>query len=938
MYSPDLPLPDAFDTSVSAYIETPAEPLALQALSADEKRLLTMSSINSDASRRPVVPRETNSHPRHGGKATPAKKEYDRKDSREDQQHPDDLWDNPGELGSFSGGIFDTQKTSEGDALAKEINSGKWSIVESPASAIAEKHSPKERNAQNKLVDVKHSGFQDDVNHQVFQDDFKHSVKLQSAALPAKDVGFDGFQPSIHHQQHQQVRLDGFEPVLRSQSPIVNPHRSPAMHQRTMTPVETQRHDPVASIPPFRFVPPQWVYKDPAGVTQGPFTSQQMQTWFKEGYFPNELPIKCVDDPAYIILAQFVEKYGRDAPFLEAMLEQEQLERVFYLRQVQQVQQIQQQRNAMQMPLGISFGQVQQHGVESLVTGGLNQLLGSTRPVQQHSQVQRQANNRTPDFQDLLMNPAIANVVETLDPQQRLSYLNSVRQQLESHEPLLQQTSPNAVSSRVISPPKGGFARKSPALNNDAAFDASATNVHPITSPESSIVDAVTPEGHSRSPKSLNTIISKHSDATVTPNTSSREVKKTEQPKEAKPANADQKGQKKPKQQEKSSPSVANEAPAVQAASQPAPWASAQSRTGPSAATGVSKQLSLQEIQEQEQKEHEEQDRVRQKEAEQQLLAEAQMLAQRKQQGATSAIPSQAAWASTGSPWNKTAALKNVLSAGTASPKKSLSEIMQDEAERKNSESSGSTTVGKRYADTIGPSNVAAKSWSGRISAVVATGPVLKPVLSPTYQTAEATPGWKTAAQQRPPTGQSAAHSKPPAVIVAPKTASSANAKADPLANMGVSHKFVTWCRSSLLGVQKTSSLNVDEFIGILLSIPVKEHTTITMICDDTLGGNTAIDPRKFADEFLRRRRADASGSPWVLTSQELDEPQKGLKVTTSQENEADVNGDDEGWNTVQSGRGSASSNPSSVPGITSFSNENKFVVVQSGKKKKKKK
>ena len=33
------------------------------------------------------------------------------------------------------------------------------------------------------------------------------------------------------------------------------------------------------------------------------------------------------------------------------------------------------------------------------------------------------------------------------------------------------------------------------------------------------------------------------------------------------------------------------------------------------------------------------------------------------------------------------------------------------------------------------------------------------------------------------------------------------------------------------------------------------------MICDDTLGGLTAIDPRKFGEEFLKRRRADMNGA-----------------------------------------------------------------------------
>lgn len=34
------------------------------------------------------------------------------------------------------------------------------------------------------------------------------------------------------------------------------------------------------------------------------------------------------------------------------------------------------------------------------------------------------------------------------------------------------------------------------------------------------------------------------------------------------------------------------------------------------------------------------------------------------------------------------------------------------------------------------------------------------------------------------------------------------------------------------------------------------------MVCEDTLGFTTAIDPRKFAAEFISRRRADAGIGP----------------------------------------------------------------------------
>ena len=52
-------------------------------------------------------------------------------------------------------------------------------------------------------------------------------------------------------------------------------------------------------------------------------------------------------------------------------------------------------------------------------------------------------------------------------------------------------------------------------------------------------------------------------------------------------------------------------------------------------------------------------------------------------------------------------------------------------------------------------------------------------------------------------------------------------------------------------------SNTVNDFINILLSIPIAEPSTIMMICDDTLAGVAAINPRKFGEEFCRRRRED---------------------------------------------------------------------------------
>jgi len=71
--------------------------------------------------------------------------------------------------------------------------------------------------------------------------------------------------------------------------------------------------------------------------------------------------------------------------------------------------------------------------------------------------------------------------------------------------------------------------------------------------------------------------------------------------------------------------------------------------------------------------------------------------------------------------------------------------------------------------------------------------------------------------------------------------------------------EFLRWCKSQLNPVARTGGINVHEFMSILQSIPLNEASTIMDICVDTLGISTAIDPRKFATEYVKRRRAENS-------------------------------------------------------------------------------
>jgi hypothetical protein len=116
----------------------------------------------------------------------------------------------------------------------------------------------------------------------------------------------------------------------------------------------------------------------------------------------------------------------------------------------------------------------------------------------------------------------------------------------------------------------------------------------------------------------------------------------------------------------------------------------------------------------------------------------------------------------------------------------------------------------------------------------------------------------------------------------------------------------------------------VDDFVGILLSVEIKEASTITMICEDALGGQSTIDSRKFANEFIKRRQADIAGVPYSGPTDTF--------VTSNLK----ANEDNNGWTSVV-GSGLRSSLTQVEPIIT-IASENKFAVVGKYSKKKKNK
>ena len=61
----------------------------------------------------------------------------------------------------------------------------------------------------------------------------------------------------------------------------------------------------------------RWIYRDPQGNTQGPWSGLEMHDWFKAGFFTAELQVKRVEDGDFEPLAQLVRRIGNSRePFL----------------------------------------------------------------------------------------------------------------------------------------------------------------------------------------------------------------------------------------------------------------------------------------------------------------------------------------------------------------------------------------------------------------------------------------------------------------------------------------------------------------------------------------------------------------------------------------------------------------------------------------------
>lgn len=121
----------------------------------------------------------------------------------------------------------------------------------------------------------------------------EEQLKEQPAQFGA--TGQQAQHPINQSAMHQDDSLAGQQPPSSASS------QPPPPQQRTMVMPDRMR----------------WIYRDPQGQTQGPWSGLEMHDWYKAGFFSPELLVKKVEDPEYEPLAQLIRRIGNSRePFL----------------------------------------------------------------------------------------------------------------------------------------------------------------------------------------------------------------------------------------------------------------------------------------------------------------------------------------------------------------------------------------------------------------------------------------------------------------------------------------------------------------------------------------------------------------------------------------------------------------------------------------------
>ncbi|KAF9040365.1 hypothetical protein BDZ89DRAFT_1156583 [Hymenopellis radicata] len=188
--------------------------------------------------------------------------------------------------------------------------------------------------------------------------------------------------------------------------------------------------------------------------------------------------------------------------------------------------------------------------------------------------------------------------------------------------------------------------------------------------------------------------------------------------------------------------------------------------------------------------------------------------------------------------------------------KKTMKEIQEEEEKRKklaSKESVASVAARRGYAETTVKQSVPPSqggAWttvgaSGKSTPSPAVAPATRPPLS-TTTSSSAVPGSLPRSNGV----------RTPAAPIPTKPAAPVPGKEEYPA--APSHEFLKWLSESLQGLNK--SVNVEEIIQMLLSFAIDpDASTVELISDLIYSNSTILDGRRFAADFVSKRKADAA-------------------------------------------------------------------------------
>ncbi|TDL28916.1 hypothetical protein BD410DRAFT_252651 [Rickenella mellea] len=217
----------------------------------------------------------------------------------------------------------------------------------------------------------------------------------------------------------------------------------------------------------------------------------------------------------------------------------------------------------------------------------------------------------------------------------------------------------------------------------------------------------------------------------------------------------------------------------------------------------------------------------------------------------------------------------------TPAAKKTMKEIQEEEERRKKLAAKEKETVAqaakRAYADSTAkvasPVQAAGGAWTtvgsgGKPSAV--TTPVHTPPVGTAARPAIVTQvsSTSTVSQPQPAPSRQVNGAAPPVRPATSAQAASKVATTSKAATPKVDEEpaaptpdFMRWLRDSLRGLN--SSVSFEEIAQMLLSFPLDpDPSTIELIAETVYGASTTLDGRRFASEFIAKRKADAALRP----------------------------------------------------------------------------